>query len=269
MIERPNVSYGDGEIAYKNEILRSLVGSGVHGIGIEGTDDRDEMGIFIEPPAHVIGLSGALDQYVSRTQPEGVRSGPGDVDLTIYSLRKYLRLAIAGNPTILLPLYAPDTDLVIATAEGLGLRGLTPWIVSRQAGQRFLGYLDAQYERMLGGGRQSRVPKRPELVRQHGFDTKYASHALRLSLQGVELMETGRLSLPIREEDRDICLRVKKGMVGLGRVIELIKENRERLVTLLDNDSSPLRAEPDLRKINDWSIGTHQYHWETKESEKA
>lgn len=39
------------EIATKNEILRGLVGSTAHGINIVGQDDRDETGVFIEPPA--------------------------------------------------------------------------------------------------------------------------------------------------------------------------------------------------------------------------
>ncbi|HET6563038.1 MAG TPA: hypothetical protein VFG72_14270 [Marmoricola sp.] len=51
MSEHPNVEHGDSNVALPNEILRSVVGSGVHGIAIEGTDDHDEMGIYIEPPA--------------------------------------------------------------------------------------------------------------------------------------------------------------------------------------------------------------------------
>lgn len=66
-------------------ILRCQVGSGVHGTNIIGTDDRDEMGICLEPPDYVMGLN-RFDQYVFRTQPEGVRSGHGDLDLTVYSL---------------------------------------------------------------------------------------------------------------------------------------------------------------------------------------
>jgi hypothetical protein len=80
--------YGDRDIAVRGEILRSVVGSGVHGIAIEGTDDHDEMGVFVEPPGSVVGLRGPADHYVGgpadhyvyRTQPEGARSGPGDTD---------------------------------------------------------------------------------------------------------------------------------------------------------------------------------------------
>ncbi len=46
---RPNVSVGDKEMALRGEILPTLCGSDVHGMEIDGTDDRDEMGVFIEP----------------------------------------------------------------------------------------------------------------------------------------------------------------------------------------------------------------------------
>src|SRR5215204_2571099 len=98
ILNNPATEYGDPGVAYENEILRTVVGSGVHGIAIEGTDDHDEMGVFIEPPTHVVGLRRPVEHYVFRTQPEGARSGPGDTDLVLYSLRKYLRLATKGNP---------------------------------------------------------------------------------------------------------------------------------------------------------------------------
>jgi len=52
-----------------------------------------------------------------------------------------------------------------------------PAIVSKRAGRGYLGYLRGQKERLLGTRGQKRV-NRPELVEAHGFDTKYAMHAL-------------------------------------------------------------------------------------------
>lgn len=37
-----NLEYGDPQVALPNEILRSVVGSGVHGIALEGTDSASE-----------------------------------------------------------------------------------------------------------------------------------------------------------------------------------------------------------------------------------
>src|SRR4029079_14728040 len=78
-----------------------------HGLHHGGQDDRDEMAVFVEPPEYRLGLKLArgqgrklhpLEHRVERTQPEGARSGPGDLDLVAYNLRKYLRLALKGQP---------------------------------------------------------------------------------------------------------------------------------------------------------------------------
>jgi len=58
------------------------VGSTAHDTAIEGQDDRDEMGVFIEPPANVCSLT-PCDHYIYRDKPEGVRSAAGDLDLTL------------------------------------------------------------------------------------------------------------------------------------------------------------------------------------------
>lgn len=75
-------------VAEPNTILLGLVCSTVHGVTVDSADDRDEMGICIQPPAYVAGLR-VFEQWVYRTQPEGTRSGPGDLDRTVYSLRKW------------------------------------------------------------------------------------------------------------------------------------------------------------------------------------
>lgn len=261
--ERPNVCYGDHDVAVDNEILRTTVGSGVHGIAIEGTDDHDEMGIFIEPPEHVIGTKGPYDDHTCRTVPEGVRSGPGDTDLTIYSLRKWMKLALHGNPTVLLPLYAPLTEhngLIHREPLGMELRDLAPYILSRAAGQRFLGYLDGQRERMLGGGRRSKVPKRPELVAKYGFDVKYASHALRLGYQGVEVLEKGYLTLPMEPEIRQIILDIKTGAYTFGQVMDMIDAQRAKLVALIGG-ASPLPEQPAYDVVNAWMVEAHLRWW--------
>ena len=48
-------------IAEKGMILRVQVGSGVHGTSIAGQDDRDEMGLCLEPPQFVTGLAQVPD----------------------------------------------------------------------------------------------------------------------------------------------------------------------------------------------------------------
>lgn len=249
----------------RTEILRSEVGSTLHGTGLEGGEDRDEMGVCVEPPNYVLGVE-RFEQYEYRTQAEGVRSGPGDTDLVIYSLRKYVRLAMQGNPSILLPLYAPEDRLVICTELGVELRALAPAIVSTCAGDRFLGYLRNQKERLLDvrGGRHT---NRPELVGQYGYDVKYAMHALRLGYQGVELISTGRITLPIPDDPGDYLCAVRRGDVPFDEMIDRLGLVEEALIsasqrTWTSHVHRPaLPAAPNIEAINRFMRRAHDEIW--------
>lgn len=257
---RPNVQYGDLKLAEANLILRTVVGSGVHGIAIEGRDDRDEMGVFIEPIDHVLGTAGDMSTVTYRTKPEGVRSEPGDLDLSLYSLRKYINLAAKGNPTALLPLFAPQESIIFMTEAGRILRAHRDEFLSKQAVERFLGYMFAQHERMMGRGKRNRVPDRPELVEQYGWDVKYGAHALRLAYQGYEICLMGRLTLPMPEDPRERVLAVKRGEVSQVEVSREILGLTQITKQVLA-DGTPLPEQPGWGTLNDFSVDAHKWHW--------
>jgi uncharacterized protein len=248
------------EIAEGGLIIRSLVGSTIHGLQLEGTDDRDEMGVCIEPPDYVVGLK-HFETWVFRTKPEGVRSEAGDLDLVVHSLRKFARLAVKGNPTVLLLLFVKPEDLLLRTPLGDELQTLAPAFVSRQAGKAFLGYLTAQKQRALGERGQLRT-HRPDLVDQHGYDTKYAMHMLRLGYQGRELLETGRISLPMREHERRRVFAVRRGELPLNDVIAEIGELERELEDLIE--TSRLPAEPDRVAVDEFLVRAYRQQWEAR-----
>lgn len=254
MDERTGMTHGDTS-APDRTILTAEVGSRAHGLATAASD-RDVMGVYFETPEQVMGLAPRHEHYIRRDKPEGVRSEAGDTDLTLYSLHKYLRLATAGNPTVLTLLYAPPETL---TPWGVFLRDLAPSIVSRHAGRKYLGYLDGQRERLVGGGKRNRVPNRPELVERYGYDTKYAGHALRLGMQGVELMSTGRLSLPMQDVLREVCLGVRGGAYTYEQAVEMIDQVRAELVGAIA--ASDLQPEPDMGKVNAWMVDAQGAYW--------
>jgi predicted nucleotidyltransferase len=240
-------------LALDNEIMRGVVGSTALGTAIDGQDDRDEMGVCVEPANYVCGL-GNFEQYIYRTQPEGVRSGPGDLDLVIYSLRKYCRLAAQGNPSILILLWLPKYELL--TPLGEELVGLREAFVSRAAGWRFLGYLTSQ-RRALTGEKTKKV-SRPELVEKHGFDTKFATHALRLGLQGIRYLTERRIDLPIPEPDLSLLRSIRMGEVPLKDALALILETEGKLQRLAEECT----LHPDTARINEFLVNAHLKTWE-------
>jgi hypothetical protein len=245
-------------IAEEGCIIRGLVGSTIHGLMLEGQDDRDEMAVAIEPPEAALGLVG-FEHWVYRTRPEGVRSGPGDLDLTTYSLRKYARLAAAGNPTILLLLFIPREHLVVETPLGAQLQRLAPAFASRRAVVKFLGYMNNQRERLGGSRGQMRV-NRPELIAAHGWDVKYGMHALRLAYQGLEYARTGRLTLPMPEPARTRVFAVRRGEVPRQEVLDEIASLEQETRQALEQSSLPGR--PDSAAITRFLVHAYREAWD-------
>lgn len=241
------------KLATDNLILRGVVGSTVHGTAIEGQDDRDEMGVCVEPPEYVCGLS-RFEQYIERTQPEGVRSGPGDLDLCIYSLRKFCHLAAKGNPSIILLLWLPE--YLVATTLGKELVELRQAFVSREAGWRYLGYLRSQRAALTG--EKSTRTHRPEIVERYGFDSKFAMHAARLGFQGIEYLTQGIIDLPIREPTLGSLRDIRRGKLSLREVLALLAD----LERELREAAEQCTRQADYRKINEFLVEAHNYHWQ-------
>jgi hypothetical protein len=143
----------------------------------------------------------------------------------------------------------------VETELGQGLRQLRPAIVSRRAGRGYLGYLRGQKERLLGSRGQKRV-NRPELVEAHGFDTKYAMHALRLGYQGRELLETGRLTLLMPEPERSRVMAVRRGERSFGGVIAEITDVECRLDIALERTELP--ESPDDEAVNAFLVDAYR-----------
>lgn len=240
------------EVVYNNAILRGVVGSTAHGTNIEGQDDRDEMGIFIEPPEYVCGLT-PITHYIHRDRPEGERSQPGDLDLTFYSLRRFCELASKGNPTVILLLWLPS--YILKTKIGEDLIAIRSSFVSKTSGNAFLGYLQAQRKRLTG--ELSKSVNRPELVAKYGYDTKFAMHALRLGLEGIEYLGDGKLTLPPKEPDLSMLRAVRTGKYSFAQTLNLIREAEGKLKDLVDKCSLWV----DVTEVNKFLKQAHFDYW--------
>ncbi|MHA3704544.1 DNA polymerase beta superfamily protein [Jatrophihabitans sp. YIM 134969] len=262
------------EIAERGTILRVRVGSGVHGTSVSGQDGRDEMGICLEPPRLVTGVAEVpagteadgrtvpFEQYERHTvwdEPGGLadRSGAGDLDVIVHSARTWCRLALGGNPAVLLPLFVPDDEVVIRTAAGAELVANADRFVSRHVGERLLGHLNSQRAAMTG--ETGAHTTRPQPVEVHGYDTGYAMRALRLGVQGVELLGTGRITLPIPEPWSTYLGAVHRGEVELDEVVAAIDEVAGELVRLTVAPGVPDR--PDADWVDAWLHRAHLEFW--------
>jgi uncharacterized protein len=239
-------------------ILEVVVGSTLHGTAVDGgLEDLDLLSIVIEEMKDFVGFS-PKDTWVERTKPVGVRSEAGDVDRSIYGLRKFLSLALSGNPTMLLPLFAPRQFWKQRHFIAEELQQLSPLIVSKKAYDPFRGYMRQQHERLLGLRGQRNVT-RPELVTKYGYDTKYAGHIVRLGFQGAELLNSGRLTLPLREHERQTVRDVRTGKYTLAAISELILESEVAITYAYEKSSLP--EQPNRRAVEAWMLDVYHDTW--------
>lgn len=246
-------TFGRREEWWQKPILVCEVGSTAHGTGVDGKEDLDIMGIAIEPFEEVVfgEVRHGSKVYRPGRGPED-RSEPGDLDLSVHTLRKWGRVTMGGNPSFLLMLFAP-----IREGGPLGRELRTRFagaFRTKATAAAFLGYAEAQRQR-LTGERSGHTPNRPELVEKFGFDTKFAYHMLRLGMQGLEYCIGGSITMPMAADDRKLLLDVRAGAYPLEIVLDMARRNEELLTTLRD------RLGPgDFTEFREWVAAVYRAH---------
>lgn len=227
----------------RGRLIHALVGgSQLHGVKLEGKDDHDIYGIYIETPECCFWEG--FPHFVTSTAPDSVRNKAGDVDVICYSLRRFARLAAAGNPTILHMLFTPADSQEPFWSAVIASRGL---FLAKAHANKYRGYADAQLRRMTGDRGRGKHGQRPELEQQYGYDVKAAMHVLRLLHEGIEFVSRGWVTLPRPEPEWRKLVAVRRGEWSQDRVIA----EANRLFAELDAaaEHSPLPECVDLDAV--------------------
>jgi uncharacterized protein len=238
-----------------NIILEGEYGSRAHGTHTIDSD-RDVMGVFVEPRDYVTGIF-TMDTQERKSAVRGERSTAADTDGVYYPLRKWAALAAKGNPTVLTLLFLPDQFYTNWKPTGQYLLDDKKLFLSKQVGERFLGYMISQRNAMLG--LRNKKTNRPELVHTHGFDTKFAGHMIRLGLQGIEMMERGFIDLPMWEPNRNLILDIRAGKFTKEKVLDISNRIETDLRAAIGRTKLP--DEPDYGRINQLLHEIYEEEW--------
>lgn len=226
-------------------ILTGYRGSIAHGTYVPNSDphsidDKDAMALCVPPLDYFYGLS----EYGSRGTVEVVRD---PWDIVVYEIRKALRLLASGNPNVLSMLWLPEHLYIKRTGPGQALIDNRQAFVGKHVYRSFTGYAVAQMRKMEAGVYKGYMgDKRRSLVERFGYDTKNASHLIRLLRQGIEFLNDGELY--VLRHDASELVAIKNGEWELDRV----KREAERLFFRADSayDRSSLPAAADHDAIN-------------------
>jgi len=192
-------------------------GSQLHGAKIYGTDDMDIYGVYIEPPERVLGLT-PIPHFVWSTAGDDCRNGPNDIDVTLYSLRRWAELACKGNPTALHFLFSPLAIRSAAWDEVLARKEV---FAAKSSATQFLGFADSQLKRMTGERGRGKKGQRPDLELEFGFDVKAAMHSIRLLYECKEFVTSGQITLP--RPEKDLLIRVRTGHYSMDKVLAMAR----------------------------------------------
>jgi predicted nucleotidyltransferase len=204
---------------FPDRLIQLFVGgSELHGAKIHGTDDLDIYGAYVEPPEKVLGLE-SMPHFVWSTAGDDRRNGPNDIDVTLYSLKKWAGLACKGNPTALHFLFAKNavenpiwTEIVSRADIFLG----------RSCAKQFIGFANDQLKRMTHQKGRGKKGQRPEIEAKYGYDVKAAMHTLRLLYECKELVSERQITLP--RPERDLLVKVRTGKYSMDKVITMAQK---------------------------------------------
>lgn len=217
-------------------------------------DDKDLIGVAVPPASYYFGLREYTEPTLMFTSARMMgRRGTSEImegewDAVVYEARKAIFLLSKGNPNILAMLWVPPDLLISATPAGHLLREQRQLFAVRSTAQTFLGYAADQRRKML-----SPYPahlgymgeKRKELVKRFGYDTKNASHMIRILRQGSEFLRTG--DMQVQRKDAGELLAIKKGEFTKEFVLAEADLLRSELIRA--KEESPLPEELDSQRI--------------------
>jgi uncharacterized protein len=248
---KPNFAqYG---FQYPDNLIQAFIGgSQLHGAKVDGTDDTDWYGVFIEPPVKMIGLD-RDEHFVFTTGGKLGGNGPHDVDVCLYSLRKWAGMAVKGNPSALHFVFAKEEFSSPWWNKIVKQRDL---FASKRHVIPFVKFAGDQMERLCGRKGQKSV-HRAALEEKHGYDAKYAMHVIRLLLEAREYMETGAISLP--NPNVDLLIAIRQGSYTLSQIEEMGK--RLEAEAMEAQERSALPEAVDLSAITNLITEVYMAFW--------
>lgn len=234
----------------KHLILYGYRGSKSHGTYIapdepQATDDIDLMGVFIDDIGNYFGISRGRNSGTVE-----IKNGP--YDIVLYEVRKMFSLLLKANPNVLSLLWLKEHLFVSKTVLGQIIIENRDIFSSKIAYHSFTGYAHSQLKKMTHLERNGYMgAKRKGLVEKFGYDTKNASHLIRLLNMGIEFLLTGELT--VWRNERDILIDIKQGKWSLNEIKDESTRLFERAKLALLKSSLP--EKPDYRKADGLLIG--------------
>jgi len=137
------------EVAEKNKMLEFIIGSNLYGTNTL-TSDRDYSGVFMPNEDMVFGFERADEVDLSvKSKREDGKNDENAIDITLYELRKFVKLALENNPNILEMLFINPENLIFSNEYGKELLRYAHLFPHKGLKGRFLAFAFSQKHKMV------------------------------------------------------------------------------------------------------------------------
>ncbi len=213
-------------------VLKTRGGSHAYGTNTEDSDE-DFRGVIIPPENYFTGLK-VFREFAPT--PEGPYC-----DVVYQDIRKFLRLAMDGNPSVLEVFHAPRLRIAIPFANSL--LAMWPNVLSKKIVRAHLGMARAHVKRIEHPNRKC-GEKGKKAIKAHGYNTKDACHVIRVLEQCIEILTDRSITLP--RPNADILLAIRNGEWS----VEKFNEVSTGLIGVIED----LETKSDLPKLPDFDL---------------
>lgn len=321
-------------------LIKAQAGSHLFGTNTPSSD-MDYKGVFL-PEADQI-LLGSYSEFVSKTTGDSnSKNSKDDIDIELYSLKKFLKMVSRGDTAALELLFTPD-DMIIEKdplwdevlqyrdqlisskvsamigyarqqANKYGIKGsrmgeLSGIIDKLQSIEKKFDFKEPKLKHAWDevveavkdydhvhiielitskNMENTKVPaldilgkkfdyhcsfpyvlnilkkvyrnfgqRAREAKKNGGIDWKALSHAVRVSFQGIELLQTGKITLPLRPNERKIVKAIKSGELDYSKKVQPMLESLLEGLEIARNDNK-LKKEVEQKLLDDILIKFHK-----------
>jgi uncharacterized protein len=240
-----------------------IAGSVSYGISSD-TSDMDVVGFCIPKKEDIFThLRGDIPGFGRQIQRFDVwqqhhimdKEARQEYDFSIYSIVKYVQLAMENNPNILDSLFAPQRCVLFCSSVAQIIRENRRAFLHKGSYQKFKGYMFSQLHKIEQKANSSN-PKRADTIQKHGFDTKFASHAVRLGLEVEQILIEGDLDI---ERNREVLKSIRRGEWNIERIKDFCSQKERHLDDLYQK--STLQHSPDEEAIKDLLMNCLEQHY--------
>ena len=107
---------------------------------------------------------------------------------------------------------------------------------------------------------KERNPARAELEKKYGYDTKHASHLVRLMRMGLEILKTGKVI--VQRPDAAELLEIRRGLYSYDDLMSFAEEKEAEMTALYEQpEKCAVPYTPDRKKLNELLISTIESYW--------